>query len=142
MFLQLRHWLSMEGRCTGSFGHGTLIAHLGIFKEAQENEAPHCRWCKKYITQEILNSNPHLLALFCRTGRFFSHSKGCEITVYKSRGCGDSGLATLTPGNMGAVGLGSDIHTLPCDPAGLPISGHGLAALLAGMGSTEGESRA
>lgn len=48
------------------------------------------------------------------------------MTVYKLRGCRGSGLAALTPGNMRVVGLGNDIPTLPCDPAGLPISGHGL----------------
>lgn len=101
MLLQLRHWLSMEGRYTGLLWSSTPIAHFGIFKEAQENEVLHCHWSKEYVTQELLNSNPHLLTLFCRTGRFFSHSKRCEITVHKFRGCRDSGLATLISGDMG-----------------------------------------
>ena len=38
---------------------------------------------------------------------------------------------------MGAAGLGNDTRTRPCGPVGLPISGHGLDALLAGTGSGE-----
>lgn len=74
-----------------SFGYLLPLPIFGIFKEAQENgEVPHCYWSMEYITQEILHSNPRILTLFCRPGSFSSHSKRCEITVYKLRGCGET----------------------------------------------------
>lgn len=69
MFLQLRHCLSMERRCTGLLWSSLPIS--GIFKEAKENEVAHCHWSKEYVTQEILNSIP-IFQLFSADQEDFS----------------------------------------------------------------------